>query len=257
LAAWSQAATPAFGSRGIEPFAGQRTEPLQICLLSGFELRSGGRAVPLPTSAQRLAAFLALQERPVQRLFVAGTLWPDAPEDRSSGNLRTALWRLSKPGVQVIDSGAAHLVLAAHVKVDLRDCSARARRIVTRPAEWLDDDVDVIAGAGEVLPDFYDDWVVLERERFRQLRMHALEVLSNELVSARRFAEALETGLAAVAAEPLRESAHRAVVTAHLREGNRGEAIRQYTIYRDLLRRELGLEPSTVMDDLMAGLPIN
>ena len=256
MAAWSPTATVAPGLRADEVGSRAAGEPLHICLLRGFELRRAGTAVSLPTSAQRLAAFLALQDHPVQRLFVAGMLWPDASEDRSSGNLRTALWRLSKPGVQVVESDSTQLMIAPHVQVDLKDCSARARRVVMHPNDWRDDDVLVIATAGDVLPDFYDDWVVLERERFRQLRMHALEVLSDQLVTARRYAEALETGLAAVAAEPLRESAHRAVVTAHLREGNRGEAIRQYTIYRDLLRRELGLEPSTVMADLMCGLPI-
>ena len=61
-------------------------------------------------------------------------------------------------------------------------------------------------------------------------------------------------GLAAVAAEPLRESAHRAVVSVHLEEGNVSEAIRQYRLCRRLLGTELGIEPSERMQVLVRGL---
>jgi len=66
----------------------------------------------------------------------------------------------------------------------------------------------------------------------------------------RRLEEALEVGLAAVAAEPLRESAHRAVVSVHLAEGNTAEAIRQYRLCRRLLKEQLGVEPSPRMHQL-------
>jgi DNA-binding SARP family transcriptional activator len=229
-------------------------EPFELCVLNGFILRARGVAVPLPASAKRVAAFLALQDHPVQRGFVAGTLWPDTSERRSTSCLRTALWRLSKPASRLVETISSYLALAAWVKVDVRECCDRARRVVRDPQTWQDEDVTSITAAGDVLPDFYEDWVLLERERFRQLRMHALETLSLQLLSAGRYAEAVETGLAAVAAEPLRESAHRAVVAAHLREGNRGEAIRQYVFYRDLLQKELGLKPSPAMAELMRGL---
>ena len=58
-------------------------------------------------------------------------------------------------------------------------------------------------------------------------------------------------GLAAVAGEPLRESAHRALITAYLAEGNRSEALRQYRFFRHLLADELGLEPSPLMESLV------
>jgi DNA-binding SARP family transcriptional activator len=60
--------------------------------------------------------------------------------------------------------------------------------------------------------------------------------------------------LAAVACEPLRESTHRAVVRAHLAEGNPAEALRQYRSYRQLLNDELGLPPSRQFQELIAGL---
>jgi DNA-binding SARP family transcriptional activator len=106
----------------------------------------------------------------------------------------------------------------------------------------------------DVLPDWYDDWVLLERERFRQLRIRALDRLCESLAGRRRSAEALEVGLAAVAIEPLRESAHRALVRIHLSDGNACEALRQYGLCRRLLGEQLGIEPSDQMEELVRGL---
>ena len=74
--------------------------------------------------------------------------------------------------------------------------------------------------------------------------LHALEALSRRLVELGRYADAVEAAIAAIAAEPLRESAQRALIEAHLSEGNWVEAHRGFVTYRDLLRRELGVSPS-------------
>jgi DNA-binding SARP family transcriptional activator len=61
-------------------------------------------------------------------------------------------------------------------------------------------------------------------------------------------------GLAAVGREPLRESAHRALIQAHLAEGNAGEAVRRYRRYAEIADRELGVEPSPMMRALLNGI---
>jgi DNA-binding SARP family transcriptional activator len=105
-----------------------------------------------------------------------------------------------------------------------------------------------------LLPDWYDDWVLMERERHRQLSLHALEALAEKLIAVAQHGRAIGVALAAVANEPLRESAHRILIRAHLAEGNVGEAVRQYRLYRRLLRRQLGLDPSPQMEALVRGL---
>jgi DNA-binding SARP family transcriptional activator len=111
--------------------------------------------------------------------------------------------------------------------------------------------------SGDLLPDWYDDWLLVERERFRQLRLHALERLSELLVRDGRVAEAVDAGLQAVAGEPLRESAQRALIVAYLAEGNRAAAVRQYDDYRLKLRRDLDIEPGPELAELLAksGVP--
>jgi DNA-binding SARP family transcriptional activator len=85
---------------------------------------------------------------------------------------------------------------------------------------------------------------LIERERFRQVRLHALETLCDRFAEAGYTMRAIDAGLAAVTADPFRESGHRALIRVHMKEGNPSEAIRQYVLYRRLLDEELGIEPT-------------
>ena len=224
-----------------------------VGLMRAFTLRHADAAVELPHSAQRLLAFLALHDRPLLRPFVAGSLWTDAPERRAAASLRSALWRLSGPGPRVVHATPTHLRLADDVRVDLAAATAAAHRVLDLSAALEPGDVGTLVGAGDVLPDWYDDWALLERERFRQVRLHALEVLSRRLADLGRMGEAIDAAILAVTIEPLRESAHRAVIVLHLEEGNVGEALRQFSTYRTLLARDLGLSPSSELARLVSG----
>jgi DNA-binding SARP family transcriptional activator len=120
--------------------------------------------------------------------------------------------------------------------------------------------VDVADGAvlmplqHDLLPDWAEEWLVIEQESFRQKRLHALEQGAALLCRSGHFSDALEAGLGAVQSEPLRESAHRRVIEVHLAEGNQAEALRQYDGYRRLLADELGLRPSESIRRLVAPL---
>jgi DNA-binding SARP family transcriptional activator len=223
-----------------------------LTLLNAFELSCEGVPVQLPMSVQRLIAFVALHPHPLLRLYVAGSLWLDVSEERASANLRSALWRLHRRGLVVVETTDQQLRLGANVEVDVHEAEALARRIMK------DDNLDGIDLAPaslsrDLLPDWYDEWVMIERERFRQLRLWALDALCDRLMRGGRLSEALELGLLSVSGEPLRETAHRAVVRVHLADGNVAEAIRHYRFYRRLLREHLGIEPSARMRELMHG----
>lgn len=228
---------------------------MRLELLGSFELLNGGAAVALPMSAQRLLAFLALHERPLQRVYVAGTLWADTAEERANANLRTTLWRLQCSGVDAIVKSATHLQLADSVFVDVRDALSQAHRLLDPSRVCEGDDLVGSALSGDILSDWYDDWVLLEQERFRQLRLHALEALCERLTKTGQYALAIDAGLAAVAGEPLRESARRVLIQAFLAEGNVGEAVRQYRSYRETLFDQLAIAPSQLIEDLVAAWP--
>lgn len=232
-------------------------------LLHGFELRHGERTIPVPQTCQRLLAYLALRGRPVYRSRVIGDLWADAPKDRGSACLRSAMWRTPAPeGRPLILASGTDLALAPELLVDFPSASAWASAVLSgtsghatpSAAEPLWWNQPKPALHGDLLPDWDEDWIVLDRERFRQLRLHALEAECERLSAAGRFGEALEAGLAALEAEPLRDSARRAVVQVHLREGNVVEALRAYYAYERLLAAELGIGPSSAMRQLLGDL---
>lgn len=234
----------------------QRTE-IRVSLAGAFELSRNGETIDLATPAQRVLAFLALHEQPVRRTHVAGVLWLDSNQERAAGSLRSALWRIRQCCDSIVESTHRGLRLSPAVCVDVRETILWARRVGDAAHQIDDDDVGHAFTGGELLADWYDDWVLLERERLRQLRLHASEVLTQRLVTVGRYADAMEVALAALRSEPLRESAHRAVISVHLAEGNRSEALRQFRHYRELLRAQLGLEPSALMKDLVNALDVS
>ena len=231
-----------------------RSPRLELHLLDGFELLFEGEAVWVPLSVQRLLAFLAIHDRPLRRVYVAGRLWPDTMEQRASANLRSTLWRAHQWGHQLIRAANSRLWLVDDVNVDLRRALARARSLVDGSAERVELDIDLLTLPGHLLPDWYEDWVLLERERYRQLALHALEALAARLIELGRSGEAAEAAVAAIVSDPLRESAHRSLIRVHLAERNSSEALRQYRLYRAMLRDQLGLAPSDRMEALEPAL---
>ena len=223
-------------------------------LLDCFSLTCDGRHISVPRSAQRLLAFLALHEHPVRRSHVAGCLWLDSPEERAYASLRSALWRLQAAGAEVIEVRDAQLRLVPSVRVDFREAACLSRALLDDRGVDLQAVVDWALLAGELLPDWDDEWAIVEREHHRQLSMQAMEALSERMLTAGTLPQALEVALAVFAREPLRETAHRLMIRVHLADGNSFEAIRQYRLYERLAMTRIGIPPSPQMRELVSGL---
>jgi DNA-binding SARP family transcriptional activator len=225
-----------------------------LLLLQQFELRAGGTVVALPRVVQRLVAFLALVDRPDSRLHAAVALWPAADERHACANLRSTLWRVGRARLPLLSIGASSLALHPSVIVDVRNARILASQVFDRSVDSSTLKPDPTpAFVEDLLPGWYEDWVVVERERFRQVRLHALEALCDRFVESGRLLQAIEAGLSAVAADPLRESAHRALIRAYVKEGNLSEAVHQYDRCRRILVDELGIEPSETLSDELEG----
>lgn len=224
--------------------AGHRGRPV-VCLLGGPYVEIGGQRREVPEGSKQLLVFVAIRRRRVDRRHAAGTLWPVGDDERAAGNLRSALWRLRRAGIDVLLADKWSLALRADVLVDLHLMDQWAARLISGTAYEADLAVSPSwADVLELLPGWYDDWVLAERERLRQRMLHGLEELSRKLASAGRFADAVEAAIVASSAEPLRESAQRVLIEAHMAEGNLSEARRTWQEYRDLVHRELGTDPS-------------
>jgi SARP family transcriptional regulator, regulator of embCAB operon len=200
---------------------------------------------------------LALRGGMVRRAAVAGTLWPDASEEHAYVNLRQALARLQRTARKALATSKLELGLADGVTVDIHRARTLARRLLD-PAVTPEQSELGTAAVGvlsaELLPDWDDDWVLLEAEDWRQLRLHALEGLAGHLAAAGRWGEAAGAACAAVRADPLRESARASLIQVHLAEGNQSEAVREFARYQELLHGDLGLEPTLRLRHLIDGL---
>jgi DNA-binding SARP family transcriptional activator len=225
-----------------------------ILLTSGFQITIGGHSVSMPHSVERLLALLALSDRPMSRMKVAGTLWMDASDSRAASNLRTALWRLNRTGSPVVLAADDRVALSPDVAVDYGQLVALAHRIIKKPEAADLDRVAELISAGDLLPDWDDEWVVADRERLRLLRLEALERAAALQLQRGQVAQALQAALCAALSEPLRESARRLLIEVHLAEGNAAEALGAYRDYRATLLAEIGLEPSDAMEGLVRPL---
>jgi DNA-binding SARP family transcriptional activator len=229
---------------------------------AGAHLRVLGRfslTLPdgLPTtvsrSSQRLLAALAVNRGSVHRHQLSQRLWADSDDAHATSSLRSALWRLPKVASRPLVSVTGRdVTLSTAVRVDLWDSERHAHALRDEEPDVQTDDVRLLED--DLLPDWSEEWLDIEQETYRQLRLHALEAHSRLLCERGAHAAALGAALRAVGGDPLRESAHRAVVAVHLAEGNPAEALRQFHTYRRLLARELGLPPSPAIREMVAHL---
>jgi DNA-binding SARP family transcriptional activator len=243
-------------SASQEPVVGRH---LEIGVLGGFRFWVRGKdALPaLAGNSQRLLAFLALRERSVTRTAAAGTLWPEASEHHAHASLRSAISRLTQIAHEAILVSVHDLSLTDDVTVDIRESRALAHRLLNRSEQEQEGDLSdraITALSADLLPDWYDDWVIIEAEDWRQLRLHALDELTERLIASGHYADASGAALAAVKAEPFRETAHANLIRVHLAEGNQAEALAAFERFRELLRAELGLEPSPMLQALVKDL---
>jgi DNA-binding SARP family transcriptional activator len=238
----------------VQTYAGlpDDCEAVVLHLFGDPYLTVDGRRTDIPEGSKRLLAFVALHDGRVARRYAAGVLWPIGDDVRAAGNLRSALWRLKRACTPLITADKFSLALDEAVLVDFHVVSNWASRLTSgSPRES-----DLVVGCWDLdslnlLPGWYDDWALMERERVRQRLLHALEILSAVLVQHGRCAEAIEAAMLAVSSEPLRESAQLRLIEAHIAEGNWVEGRRRFDAYRQLVLRELGTEPNPLLSDLV------
>jgi DNA-binding SARP family transcriptional activator len=224
-----------------------RGRPLpSLALLGVFRVEREGCPDPVPPSAQRVLAALAVRGA-MPRIDIAGLLWPDLPPARSLANLRMVLWRLRREAPDLLQQDGRLLRLVA-AEVDLDEVRAWAQRSLSIDGPCV---APPAGAACELLPGWGDDWLIEPREELRLMQLYALETCARRLLTACRLGEAAGLALRALSLDPLRESANRLLIEVHVRDGNVPDALRQFRRYRELLQRELGARPSRELEKLM------
>jgi DNA-binding SARP family transcriptional activator len=154
-------------------------DQLTLHLLGEFAVYRGDRRVELPPACQRVVALIALKRRPVHRLWVCATLWPQAPTRRAVASLRSATWRLRPLGVEpLLSVDPQYLQLGPDVSVDWHDALDLIGQLVQGEiSAGLIADLLPLLRAGELLDRWSEPWVVNERASYHALRMRAYEAL--------------------------------------------------------------------------------
>ena len=223
---------------------------LALRLLGGFELRhESGEVVRIARprrKAQALLAYLACHPAQAHlRDKLAALLWPDMESEEARANLRQALSALrgAVPAALHIDQDAVTLTPGA-MHVDTLAFERLARAAVL-PSLLEAGDLyrgDLLAGldVGEAP---FEEWLVVERERLRELAIEALAQATRLLRQAGDSEAAVATARRLLVLDPLQEPVHRTVMRLYAELGRRDAALRQYQSCIDVLRRELDTEP--------------
>ena len=220
------------------------SQSYSLRMLPDFGLFASDERVRVKPSLQRVLAYLALAGGLVERSRVAGELWPEVTEKRALGNLRSVLWRADKAPRSLIETAERRLRISAQLTVDMRRVSTACESMMTGGQVPELVDLQLIISASDLLPSWDEEWLMAERERFRELRLAALEAAGTSLIGSAQPGLALVALGAATRSEPYRDTARRLLIEAHLRRGNYAEALREFDRYRRLLRDDLGIAPS-------------
>jgi DNA-binding SARP family transcriptional activator len=223
--------------------------PKELRVLGEFTVSQGNRTIDIALAGQRVLAMLALSDTGISRATLAGTLWPNKSQTRAAANLRCVLWRLPEEIRATLDGNGARLRLDSHWSVDL----VEARRIAAELRGSYGHDPKIVDHfRSDLLPHWAEEWLLIERERFHQLRIHALELLADRQLKAGEPALAAETALLAICAEPLRESSMSVLLQSEIALDNRAAAVEHYRRFATLLCNTLGVQPSSRLRAVVA-----
>ena len=232
---------------------------LEIGLLGGFHLTSAsGTTATLGTSRpEKLLAYLLLRNgTPQPRRRLAFLFWPDSAEGQAQTNLRRELHRLRRllPQTEGLILVEDHLLglrpgaASSDVERFDREIDTARRRGGEAELEGLRRAVEIYRG--ELLPEFYDDWVLEERERLHERYVGGLERICELLEQGDRLNEALEYARRWHHADPLSERAVTVLMGLLTRHGDRPLALDLFARYTSRLARETGLEPGPELWEL-------
>src|SRR5262249_22970192 len=224
---------------------------LELSLLGGLEVTSDAVAdAPLARKARGLLAYLALHPRQAQsREKLAALFWSGIPEAQARMNLRQALSGLRKA---LSSTDGVHLLTAGdHISLHLNGVAIDVERFEALVEQSTTDSLEQALALyrGDLLDGFslkeeaFEEWVVAERVRLRLRAIEALEKLIADYRAKQNHARWLRAAVRLLTLDPLREDIHREVMRIHAAQGHLGSAVKQYETCRDILLRELGVQP--------------
>ncbi|HJS17524.1 MAG TPA: adenylate/guanylate cyclase domain-containing protein, partial [Anaerolineales bacterium] len=231
---------------------------IRIRLLGQFDIFLDKKRITIPSRVgQSLFAYLALTAgTPHRREKLAGAFWPETTDESARKYLRQELWRIRK-ALSAPKDGAQDYLLADEFTITFNPDSDY----------WLDvaqleksaPDLESLSSnlsycLGELLPGFYEDWILLERERIQSIFDTKMGQLLERLVESERWTAVQEQAERWLALGNTPEPAFRALMLAY---GVRGDMAKVTSVYQRCiteLKKQFDLEPSSETRALYEGL---
>jgi predicted ATPase/DNA-binding SARP family transcriptional activator len=246
----------------VQPIPDPQMAELRLSLLGRFGLQQDSQSVALRTrKAESLLAYLVLYPARHTREELAALFWGDTPEPQARASLRAALADLRRalgPDIILSDRMFVEYNPGSGLRVDALEFRAQAAAFIGEdradPAAF-----DPGLYAGELLSGHYDDWVLAERERLRQLYLEALLHRVRRLRALACYDEAIAGARQALEVEPAEERVHQQLIALYSLTGNRPAAMRQLELCRRTLKEELDVEPAPetlALAETIAGSPV-
>lgn len=220
---------------------------LEVRLLGNFEVKHKKKVINISSRpAQSLFAYLILNAGTSHRREkLAGLLWPDSLEETARDNLRHALWRMRKA---LEGASSTRFLHADDVTIGFKESSdywfdaAELEKLSDSVSS--DELIEVLSNyQGELLPGFYDEWVVLEREHLQSVFEHNMARLMSLLQDEKRWLDVLDWGERWIKLGQKPEPAYRALMMAHAAKGDMSKVVATYERCVKSLK-EFGIEPS-------------
>ena len=216
---------------------------ISLRLLGGWQLVDNGAEVRLSHREQRLVALLGLSgER--ARPHVAGLLWPDSTDARALASLRRAVMQTQHARPGLLHAGRGFVGLDPEVEVDVAEVRRAAEFSQLPESDDEQSHLLWLLGGEELLPGWYDDWVLAERESLEQLRLRALDRLARQALDRGDLILAIDAARSATEIEPHSEAACEVALRAHLARGDVAGAVAEFRRHRDATWDNVGVAPS-------------
>jgi DNA-binding SARP family transcriptional activator len=233
--------------------------PLAIQLFGPFTVLRDGQPLsqPLWPRARQVLAYLALHRgKPVSRDALLDLLYADAPADRASFNrLERLVSRLrnvlgDKGWIRFSDS---HYIFDpdGRARCDVEEFDALRKRAAQHRRAKRDDEAIAAWEAadalvrGDLMADIAREWVEVERDDFRERHRDLLLNLADVYARRKAYSDVVRVGQRVLALDPTDEPAHRFLMRAYAASGRRSDVVRQFELCHQILRNQLGVEPSS------------
>ncbi|MBI5652282.1 MAG: hypothetical protein HZC40_17840 [Chloroflexi bacterium] len=223
--------------------------PFRLFLLGTLRVERNAHTLHLPTrKIESLLAYLVLHPQPHSRDKLAALLWGELNDEHARASLRVALSTLRKElGDELLLTDRETIQLnpgfpiwvdareISNFKFQISDCADSQSEILNLKSEIY---------RGDLLTDFYDEWIAPERARLRDAYHDILFRLIQHARAQSEYARAIELAQKLLDNDPANEAAHQHLIFCYAVMGDRDAARKQYAECRRVLRAELDVAPA-------------